>query len=235
MSTYVILLVAVVVFSIPTVIIVNKFPKTKAIFIVLFLGLIVLFSYLLVINIRKPIQFEKELDKRVDATVQKLKDIRSVQVVFKDKYGKYTGDIDSLINFVRYDSLEIKKLVMVKKWNQDEMTKAEALKKGILKSEKSYVPTYDSLWNNKSYPIEELKYIPFTDNVEFTLASGEVEASKIMVQVFECYAKYDDLLNGMDEQLVVNFIDERTTHERFDGLKVGSLEEATNNAGNWEQ
>lgn len=236
MSTYVIILVGVILLGIPTVIVVNKYPKTRTVFQVLFLALIVLFSYLLIVNIRKPILFDKELNKRIDATVERLKEVRTLQIVFKDKYGKYTGDLDSLINFVKHDSIEITKLVAVKKWYQDEMTRSEAIKKGILKLEKSYVHANDSLWNTQTYPVGDLKYVPFTQKkVELTMGAGEVEASKIKVQVFECYAKYEDLLNGMDKQLVANFIDEKTTNNRFDGLKVGSLEEATNNAGNWEQ
>jgi len=38
----------------------------------------------------------------------------------------------------------------------------------------------------------------------------------------------------MDEQLVANFNDERIKLTGYAGLKVGSLTEATNNAGNWE-
>lgn len=235
MFTYVIILVAVVILGIPTVLVVNKYPKTRSIFIIIFFGLIVLFSYLLVINIRKPIQFDKEKELRMTATVGKLKDIRSVQVVFKDKYGKYTGDLDSLINFVKYDSLEIVKKVVLKDWNQDEVSEAEAIKRGILKQEKSYIPAKDSLWNGKGYAIDQIKYIPYTEKQEFTMAAGEVEASKIMVQVFECYALYEDLFAGMDEQHVVNFIDQVKNNKRFEGIRVGSLEEANNNAGNWEQ
>jgi hypothetical protein len=235
MFTYVIILVAIVILGIPTVLVVNKYPKTRSIFIIIFFGMIVLFSYLLVVNIRKPIQFDKEKDKRMTATVEKLKDIRSIQVVFKGKYGKYTGDLDSLINFVKYDSLEIVKRIQLKEWNQDEVTIKEAIKKGILKEEKSYIPAKDSLWNEMDYPVEEMKYIPFTEKKEFTMDAGQVEASKIMVQVFECYALYEDLFVEMDEQHVINFIDQIKNNKRFEGIKVGSLEEANNNAGNWEQ
>lgn len=236
MLTYVIILIVVILLGVPTVIFVNKYPRTRLIFQALFLALIIVFGYLLYRNIKKPIDFDKELKKREDTTVERLKDIRSIQIIYKDKYGNYTGDFDTLINFVKYDSLPIKKIIEVKKWDKDELSQAEALKRGILKQEETYVPTYDSLWHNKGYPIDDIKYAPYTNHVEFTMGAGEVEtASKVKVKVFECYVKYEDLLQGMDEQLVVNYIDEKTTNERFGGLKVGSLEEATNNAGNWEQ
>ena len=237
MITYVLILIAVILLGIPTIIVVNKYPKSRIIFQVLFLSLIIVFGFLLYRNIQKPIKFDKEIDKREEAIVNRLKDIRSMQIIYKDKYGKFTGSFDTLITFIQSDSLAIDKLIEVKKWDKDEFTQADALKQGILKKEKSFVPAYDSLWLDKrSYPVEEIRYAPYTNNVEFNIGAGEVEtASKVKVNVFECYVKYDDMLVGMDEQLSVNYIDERTTNDRFDGLKVGSLTEATNNAGNWEQ
>ena len=236
MITYVILLIAVVVLGVPSVIIVNKYPKTRTIFGVFFLIVIVLFSFLLVKNINKPISFDKEVEKRQDVTIEKLKDIRTIQVSYKDKYGKYTGGFDSLITFVKSDSFEIKKEVIVGKWNQDEMSKEQALKAGIIQVSSSFIPVKDSLWKDKDYTIETIKFVPFVDKLEFSMAAGELEtASKVKVKVFECYAKYEDLYGDLDEQLLINYIDLKTKYGAFEGIKVGSLTEATNNAGNWEQ
>jgi len=55
-------------------------------------------------------------------------------------------------------------------------------------------------------------------------------ASQVEVQVFEATAKNFDILDGMDRQLIVNLNDLKD----FPGLKVGDIEEANNNAGNWE-
>jgi hypothetical protein len=238
MNTYFLILIAVIVLGIPSIIVAYKFPKIRIALQIIFGALIIIFGYLLFQNINKPISFDKELAVREKATVQKLKDIRMVQVSYKDKYGKYTGSFDTLIAFVTKDSIEISKIEEVVKgtWNQDEMTKEEALKQGILKKVPAYVPVSDSLWKNSTYPIERIRYVPFTGDIEFTMGRGELETtSKVKVQIFECYAKFEDLLNGLDKQLVVNYIDEKTKYGGFDGLKVGSLEEATNNAGNWEK
>lgn len=68
------------------------------------------------------------------------------------------------------------------------------------------------------------------------MGAGEVETgSQIKVKVFEAYALYDDLFNGMDRQEVINYKDERYKITKFDGVKVGSLTEANNNVGNWEK
>jgi hypothetical protein len=45
---------------------------------------------------------------------------------------------------------------------------------------------------------------------------------------------YATLLKGMDEQLIINLEAEKEDQGRYSGLMVGSIDEANNNAGNWE-
>lgn len=236
MISYVIILIAVIALAVPSIILVNKFPKSRVPFQIVFTILIVVFGYLLFNNINKPIRFEREVNKRTAATVQKLKDIRTIQVSFKDKYGRYTGDFDSLITFVEKDSIEIPSFKTVGVWNSDEMSREEALKAGIIVKTSIFVPVKDSLWNNPLYPINEIRTIPFTNGQEFEMASAVVvTGSKVKVQVFECYTTYIDLFKDLDEQLLSNYVDRKTKYGGFEGIKVGSLTEATNNAGNWEE
>jgi hypothetical protein len=81
-----------------------------------------------------------------------------------------------------------------------------------------------------------LRYVPFTGGrEEFFLGAGEVmTGSGLAVKVFEAHVHNDVLLAGLDRQLVINMNDERVKREQFPGLRVGSLTETTNNAGNWE-
>ena len=66
------------------------------------------------------------------------------------------------------------------------------------------------------------------------MESGEIlTSSNLIVQVVEVSVMYDDLLNGMDRQLIVNYKDERMKIVGFDGVKFGSMEEGTL-TGNWE-
>ena len=43
-----------------------------------------------------------------------------------------------------------------------------------------------------------------------------------------------EYLRDMDAQLTYNLIDKAEKQGKFPGLRVGSLEEINNNAGNWE-
>ena len=75
-----------------------------------------------------------------------------------------------------------------------------------------------------------------TKNSPITMAAGEVmTGSQVRVKVFEAYALYDSMFKGLDKQQIINYKDERHKITNFYGDKVGSLTEATNNAGNWEQ
>ena len=67
------------------------------------------------------------------------------------------------------------------------------------------------------------------------MGAGEIETgSGLKIKVFEAKVHNNVLLKGLDRQLVINMNDLRKKLERYPGLQVGSLTEATNNAGNWE-
>jgi hypothetical protein len=202
---------------------------------VLILGILVL-TYLLYESIMKPIRFNQERDVRYGKTIQRLKDIRTAQVAFKAENGLYTADFDSLITFIKSGNFRVvvkigslSDSLIEAGWNE-----TKALKAGIIKRDTLLVPIRDSLFG-KNYPIDSLKYVPFTKGEVFKLGTAVIETgSKVRVNVFEASVLNSILLDGLNKQLVINFSDERKKLTGFAGLKVGSLEEATNNAGNWE-
>ncbi len=198
--------------------------------IILGIAIIVL-GYLLVESIMNPIRFNKEKDLRYDKTIERLIDIRTAEVAYKSQNGKYTGSFDTLIDFVKSDSF---KVVQAYGFVPDGYTEAQALKEGIVRRDTILISVKDSLFA-ESFSVEKLRYVPFTDNKQFELAAGQIETgSQVKVEVFEAKVHNNALLQGLDKQLVINFNDEREKMSGYAGLKVGSLEEATNNAGNWE-
>ena len=103
--------------------------KTSKILQIALAVVIVVLIVLLYNSIMKPVRFDNEYILRRDAVVVKLKEIRNLQETYKMTYGRYAGDIDSLVL-----GLKEGKLPVVKKYGNvpDEMTEAEALKKGII-------------------------------------------------------------------------------------------------------
>lgn len=207
----------------------------KTVIQIILLIAIVILGYLVWESIQSPIRFNREVKVREDATIAKLIDIRKIQVAYKDVYGKFTGSFDTLINFVKYDSFPIVKKDYLPGWDPDNFSEEQDIKRGFIKISVSKKSVLDSLFG-KEYPIDRINYIPFTDHRQFSLGAGQVmTGSRVSVKVFEAYALYDTLLEGLDKQLITNYIYEREKITKFPGVKVGSLKEATNNAGNWEK
>jgi hypothetical protein len=209
-----------------------------AIQIVLAAAIIVL-GYLLIESIMNPIRFVRERERREKITIQKLKDIRTAEIAFKSENDRFTGDFDSLITFLKSGSFSVVKAIgsapdsLIEAKGKKEAERI-ALKNGLIQRDTIQISVIDSLFY-VGYPIDSLRFVPFTDGYEFELGAGELlTGSKVRVRVFEAKVPYDILLAGLDPQLIINYKEEREKITGYPGLKVGSLEEATNNAGNWE-
>jgi hypothetical protein len=214
----------------------GKFPKFKLILQIVLPILIILLGYRLYYGIEIPIDFEKQKDVRYKVVVEKLKQIRESQAAFKTVHGQYANDFDTLINFLKNDSLPMIRAIgsLSDSLIEAGMSEAEGVANGYIIRDTIKVSVRDSLFG-VHYPIDSLRYIPYTENVEFEMAAGEVvTGSKVKVKVFEAKAPYEVWLKGLDEQLVINLIEHHQTNDLYEGLMVGDVNEANNNAGNWE-
>jgi hypothetical protein len=205
---------------------------------VLFVLIIVILGYLIVESIMEPIRFNQEVEHREQAAIHRLIDIREAQKAYKDIYKRYTGSFDTLIAFLDTGTFSVVKAIgtIPEDWLDElgfEKARERALKEGVIVREVSKVPVLDSLFGPR-YPVDSIRYVPFTDGVQYTMEAGELlTTSNLLVQVVEVSVLYDDLLAGMDEQLIVNYKDERMKIVGFAGVKFGSMEEGTL-TGNWE-
>jgi len=205
---------------------------------ILFVLIIIILGYLIVESIMEPIRFNQEVEVREQATIDRLIDIREAQKAYKDIYKRYTASFDTLISFLDTGSFSVVKAIgeIPEEWLDElgfEKARERALNEGVISRETSQIPVMDSLFGT-GYPIDSLRYVPYTEDVEFTMESSEIlTSSNLLVQVVEVSVMYDDLLNGMDGQLIVNYKDERMKIVGFEGVKFGSLEEGTL-TGNWE-
>ncbi len=192
---------------------------------------IILLGYLLFESILNPIHFQKEKKKRYNATIERLKDIRTAQLAYKSEHGEFVGEFDKLINFLKQDSFSVVKAIG---FVPDSLTEAQALQKGLVSRDTIKVSVKDSLFS-ENYHLDSLSYVPFRDTAKIKLGAGLLKTgSGVEVQVFEAKVHNNVLLEGLDKQLVINLNDEKEKVGKYPGLKVGSLTEATNNAGNWE-
>jgi hypothetical protein len=203
--------------------------------IILGLAIIALFFFL-GYGIWKPINFKQVKEKRYDATIQKLKDIRTAQLAYKDEFGQFTGSFDTLINFIKTDSLNIVKAEgrLSDSLLEAGVTEKEAVKRGIIRRDTIKVAIKDSLFSN-DFNADKLWKVPYTKDDSFQLGAKVVETGNVEVPIFEAKVHNDILLRDLDKQLVIN-LNERMEKrmKKYPGLKVGDLEKPNNNAGNWE-
>jgi hypothetical protein len=188
----------------------------------------------------KPIEFGKIKKQRYDRITEQLKDIRKAEGAYKDVHGKYTGSFDTLISFIKLDSMPLIKSIGSLTDEQVEagMTEKEAAKKGFITRDTIMIAALDTIFG-KEYPIENLRVVPFTKGQsEFKLGAGVfVTGSNVKVQVFEAKISNMDIFADIFEEYREEILEEngnRIRLNKYPGLKVGSLEEANNNAGNWE-
>ena len=201
------------------------------------LGLVIVaLIYVVADLIHTPLKFEQQLKERNAEVIVKLKDIRAAERAFKSKYQYFTGDFDSLINFILTDSLEMERKLVDE---DDSVAMAQLKKQKKQNIEKYNLAVIDTIFNPRKLTkeqIQNLRYIPHTNNQEFILEAGAVDKGNVKVPVIECRAPYKTYLDTVEfRQNVINLIDDKVNNfGQYAGLKFGSMEGSNNEAGNWE-
>jgi hypothetical protein len=188
--------------------------------IVLSVVLVVLVSGLTVANyqsIKVPIDFKNEKDRRYEHVIQRLKDIRTAELAYKAKYQKYQGNIDSLVYFLKTDSL-----IVVKATGEvpDSLSLEQALERKLVFRDTILVNAYDSLFASQNvkdrvhpFKLDSLPMVPFSGGKRFKLDAGVVDRSSVKVAVFQAT--------------------DAAPFDKTDVLQVGSMNDPKTN-GNWE-
>ena len=204
------------------------------------LALVVLgLAYYVYVLISTPIKFENEQKVREAAVIERIKDIRTAERTFKSKYQRFTGDFDTLINFVLTEQMEGER----KKIDEDDsVAMAQAKKKygrRFKNVEKFTFSVKDSLFKHLTpEQVAELRYAPYTGNkTEYILEAGMLATeSKVVIPVVECRTPYIAFLDTVAyRQEVINLVDNmKNNFNRYPGIMFGSMERGNNEAGNWE-
>jgi len=219
-------------------------------------ALIVLLVWLTVKSVQKPVKFNKEVAARSQVAIQRLKDIRTLQVAFKSENGRFSPTMDSLKMFYETgkmsivmqigsmdDSIAVANTEAIKKANKKLKPEQvlpllqDAYKKGtpVVYSVTTQIPVKDTLFNNRpDFHIDSLAYIPFSGGQLTEMESTIKLVSGVNVPLFEARMPYKALCKGLDNQLRINLDAERRDQNKYEGLQVGSITAPNNNAGNWE-
>jgi hypothetical protein len=191
-----------------------------SLFVVIFL-----LVYFIYESVMKPVRFNQSVDLRSKEVIQKLMDIRTSQMTFKSIHGKFTASFDTLIDFLRTGEIPVVKIIP----DPTDTTFTKTIRDTL-----GYIPVKDSLFKTRpDFKIENIKYVPETSNKVFKMDAGVINKGGVKVNVFEASTLYSDFLLGLDKQSVTNLIASKEQIEKFPGIKVGSMTEASTD-GNWE-
>ena len=225
----------------------------KIIVEVILLALCAGLVYLIYSSIMQPVNFNKQKDYRSSVAIQRLKDIRTLQVAYKSVNGKFVSTVDSLKNFYENgqmsiimqvgsadDSLAMAHTEKIRRANR-KISGAQLYEmylkgdKNLVFSVESKIPVKDTLFKGREdFCIDSLKYIPFSGGEEVEMVAETKMVSGVPVPLFEARMPYKLLLKGLDNQLRINLDAERRDQNKYEGLQVGSITAPNNNAGNWE-
>ncbi len=192
----------------------------RAIQILLTIVILVL-VYLIYDSIMEPVHFEREARAREAKVIERLRDIRDAQRAHRTRYQRFTGDLDSLVEFIKNDSLPLVRAIGTV---PDTLTESQAVQKGIVERDTSWVYVKDSLFAKVRYPIDSLPYVPFSGGERFSLEAGKIERGLVELPVFKASTEISHYMKGLEYQIY---------YRREEGLAVGSMHQASLD-GNWE-
>lgn len=202
--------------------------KAKQIAIIL-IPLNIILALFVYNSINSELEFQQVAKVRIAENVQKLKDLRQVQISYKKVNNIYSNNFKSLIEFLENDSMTIIKAIGE---TPDTLTDAQALQLGIISRDTTYVLAKETVFDeaylasrNEKFPLDlsALINVPHS-NRNYSLDAGMVEKGKVVVQVFEISTTYETVFTGLDAK--------NKSFDLGDLLKVGSMDEASLN-GNW--
>ncbi|MBZ9779209.1 hypothetical protein LB452_09760 [Psychroflexus sp. CAK8W] len=181
-----------------------------------------------------PVEFNKIRDRRYVDIVEKMKDIRDVELAHREIIGNFVGNFDDMIKFIdtaeyvitqRRDTTfldeEYLKTYGVDRYIQD-----------VVIDTLGFAAVKDSIFG-QSDRYKQIMYIPHTDKKTFKIDAGFIEEDGNKIPVFEVSAPKDLILADQDRDLVIQEKQIKSV-DGVDGdaIKVGSMRQVNTN-GNW--
>jgi len=116
--------------------------------------IILVLAFFVYESIMEPVRFDNEKRVREKAVVEKLKDIRNSQLVFRRLNGSYANEFDTLIKFIKVAEIPLVKMIP----DPEDTTFTKTINDTV-----GYIKVSDTLFVNKNYTIDQLDVIPFSD------------------------------------------------------------------------
>jgi hypothetical protein len=178
--------------------------------------------YLLVNSIVEPINFKSVRQKRENAVVDRLIEIRTLQEAYRNIKGEFAGSFNSLNNTLMNDSFRIIQVF----GDPDDPTNTDAIIYDTI-----YRPARDSILK-LGINLDSIRYVPYTNQDTFEMLADTITYQQTNVPVVEVRVKYKTFMGEKYGQARFSRYDD--SYDPFKYLKFGDMA-APNTSGNWER
>ena len=195
--------------------------------------LIVFFSYKIYTSINSPINFNKVKTERYKKVINRLKEIRTAQIAYKDVNGIYSNNFDSLVSFIENGIFTLVEKRDSSFLEYNRTYRIDMLKEVIVIDTLGTVSVKDSLFkDNDNYKLMSQIPIEGVDE-KFTINSQIINKNNYKVPVFEVKVSKNIILHDQDDFLVSQE-NETISVDGVNGSEIilGSLSDVSVN-GNW--
>ncbi len=175
--------------------------------------------YALYSTIKEPIQFQTQYNKRSKAVVEKLKDIRTAQKLYRtitDTFATNFSDLEKVLTTGKFEIIQVK--------GDRDALDAQVTYDTI------YIPAKDSI-AAIGLDVMHLKEVPYSNGKEFEIFAGKIDQQGITIPVLEVSTKWGDFMG--QEYGQKKYAKYNRKYSPTNRLKFGSRSKA-NLSGNWE-
>lgn len=188
-------------------------------------------------SVMGPVEFNKIKEARYVKVIQNLKDIQAAELAHKEITGSFTGDWDSLINFI-----DTAKFAITQRRDTSyadvAKNKAFGISEGYFIEESlidtlGFTPVKDSLYGSTNR-YKTMMNVPVEGvDAKFDLKAGKITKNDATYSVFEAKVSKKVVLGDLDKDLLAQEMQVQSV-DGVNGpdIKVGSLEDV-NTSGNW--
>lgn len=172
-------------------------------------------------NVSEPIKFEKEKNRRVSKVVNKLKEIRDAQELYRSITGaQYADSFQKLRDTLTYGQF----LNIRLEGDPDDPTNPEITRDTTIVAASDSIPKL-------GINLDSLAFIPFSKGKKFSIAADTIQYQKTLVNVVEVKTQFKDFMGPFSDERYKRY-DEFYDPESY--LKFGDMTRP-NLSGNWER
>ena len=186
------------------------------------LAIVAALIYLLVQSISEPIAFKAEKDKRENAVVDKLMQVRQAQEIYRSVHnGSFAGSWSDLKNTLKTGRIPFVSVI----GDPDDPNFT-----GVITYDTSYVAAADSV-RALGWSIDSLQYVPYGGGKSFNIQADTLSYQKTLVDVVEVGVSRKDFMGRFAD---AKFRRYDVSYDPNTVIKFGDMNKP-NLSGNWER